>query len=142
MINLNLTYLNLNINKLYIDLGRIFHRLRISSLFLFFSMLEVWPHVLLHIGPYTWLKSQVIDTCIDFDNFYMVLYQNLERILLLYYVFKFEQTKIMFASNLQKTPSCFDLFVYFSFLDQMRQILYLFASESFKDFRKHVFTYA
>ena len=46
--------------------------------------------------------------------------QNLERILLVYYVFKFEQTKIMFSSNLQKTPSCFDLFVYFSFLGQMR----------------------
>jgi hypothetical protein len=60
------------------------------------------PRVLLEIGPYTLSESQVIHTCIDFDKFYIFLDQNLKKILLVYYVFTFEQTNIMFASNLQK----------------------------------------
>ena len=82
--------------------------------------------LILQIGPCTLLKSQVIDTCVDFDNFYMVFYWNLERILLLYYVFKFEQTKTMVASDLQKTHFCSDFFLYiFHSLAKRDKNLYL-----------------
>ena len=102
-------------------------------------MLKMRPHVVLQIGPYTLSKSQVIHTFIDFDKFYMFLDQNLEMILLVRNIFKLEQTKTMFASNLQKTPSCFFTCLYiFQSLAKLGK--YLFASESFKDFKNHVFS--
>ena len=64
------------------------------------------------------LKSQVIDTCVDFDKFYMVFYQNLERIMcytmfqiwtnLNHVCFKFTGNTILFwffLYILRKNPS-------------------------------------
>ena len=73
-------------------------------------MLKMQPHVILQKCPYTLYKSQVIHTCIDFDKFYMFLVQNLESIMLVYFVYKFEQTNIKFLQICRK-PTCYDFFV-------------------------------
>ena len=51
-----------------------------------------------------------------FNRFWQIIYfsdQKLERFLWVYHVFKFEQTKIMFASNMSKTPLVLTFFCIF-----------------------------